>query len=391
MYSVNYLIHATIKKGNFRIDEMRTPESPARGAAHIYTPARRTCPALSARAMRYYAVRRGRQTGIFVSWSVCEPLVNGYPGARYKIFTAREHAEAFVASTSPPRSRSLESAGAACASGPQALSKLATHRQSTAAAVAALPSGSLLLYTDGGCTGNTAVSSRVQPSGWGVVVLEKVADRPDSDQELRQLAELHGPVELNRSSPWFLGAEVASNNTGELSGIAHALIWLRDEGGHAPAAIIYDSDYAAKITQGIYTAHKNRPLAAACRRLCAAERQRRSGGITFVHVKGHSNDRWNDRADALVQLGKLGQRASGLGVLGPSLSPRSLKRDRRETSDAVRGDARIDRHPRSLGPSLSPRSLKRDRRETSDAVRADARIDRHPRSNEATSNGMDER
>ena len=328
-----------------------------RGAAHIYTPARRTCPALSARAMRYYAVRRGRQTGIFVSWSVCEPLVNGYPGARYKTFTAREHAEAFVASTSPPRSRSLESAGAACASGP-ALSKLATHRQSTAAAVAALPSGSLLLYTDGGCTGNTAVSSRVQPSGWGVVVLEKVADRPDSDQELRQLAELHGPVELNRSSPWFLGAEVASNNTGELSGIAHALIWLRDEGGHAPAAIIYDSDYAAKITQGIYTAHKNRPLAAACRRLCAAERQRRSGGITFVHVKGHSNDRWNDRADALVQLGKLGQRASGLGVLGPSLSPRSLKRDRRETSDADR---------------------------------ADARIDRHPRSNEATSNGMDER
>jgi ribonuclease HI len=293
----------------------------------------RPCP------MRYYAVRRGRQTGIFVSWSVCEPLVNGFPGARYRSFATREHAEAFVASASSPLpSRSLESAGAARASGPS-FSKLATHRQSTASALAVLPRGSLLLYTDGGCTGNTAVASRVQPSGWGVVVLEKVADR--SDGELRQLAQLHGPVELNRSSPWFLGAEVASNNTGELSGIAHALIWLRDEGGQAPAAIVYDSDYAAKITQGIYKAHKNRPLATSCRRLCAAERQRRSGGVTFVHVKGHSNDRWNDKADALVQLGKLGQRASGLGVLGPSLSPRSLKRERRETSDAHRADGRM--------------------------------------------------
>jgi viroplasmin and RNaseH domain-containing protein len=286
---------------------------------------------------KYYAVRRGRQTGIFGSWSVCEPLVSGFPGARYKSFSAREHAEAFVAGVSPPRLSRRTSR--ARSPGP-ASSKLATQRQSTASALAEMPHGSLLLYTDGGCTGNVGVATTVHPAGWGVVVLEKRA-ASGGGEDLRQLTELHGPVELNRSSPWFLGAEVASNNTGELSGIAHALIWLRDDGGQVPAAIVYDSDYAAKITQGVYKAHKNREIAASCRRLCAAERQRRAGGVIFVHVKGHSNDKWNDRADAMVQIGKLGQRVSDLGVLGPSLSPRSLKRERRGDGDAQRTGRKV--------------------------------------------------
>lgn len=273
------------------------------------------------RPANYYAVRRGRQTGIFASWSACGPLVTGFPGARYKKFETRKHAEAFVAGISPPRLPRPASARTPVAT------KLVAQRQSTACALAKLPRGSLLLYTDGGCTGNQGVASTIQPAGWGVVVLknEREADSHEAGGK-RWLAELYGPVELCQSSPWFIGAEVASNNTGELSGIAHALIWLRDEGGQAAAAIVYDSDYAAKIAQGIYKAHKNRALAKSCRRLCTAERQRRAGGVTFIHVKGHSNDRWNDRADALVQLGKLGQRSSGLGVLGPALSPRSHKR-----------------------------------------------------------------
>jgi hypothetical protein len=40
--------------------------------------------------------------------------------------------------------------------------------------------------------------------------------------------EMWGNVELDATSPYFLGATVGSNNTGELIGIAQALIWLRD-------------------------------------------------------------------------------------------------------------------------------------------------------------------
>jgi ribonuclease HI len=289
---------------------------------------------------KLYAVRRGRQTGVFDSWTACEPLVSGFPGARFKSFTTREQAEAFVSGTSPLRRQQQQRAATASqavggggsgrgrgsrgAAGGSASQRAAQQRQTLAASLARLPAGSLLLFTDGGCTNNTAVASTVHPAGWGVVALEKRLT-PSGGKELLR-AELFGPVELDRLSPWFLGAEVASNNTGELSGIAHALLWLRDEGGHAAAAIVYDSDYAAKITQGTWQAKKNVAIAAACRRLCAAEQERRVGGVQFFHVKGHSNNEWNDRADALVQHGKLGLRSSNVAVLGPSLSPRRRKR-----------------------------------------------------------------
>ena len=50
---------------------------------------------------KLYAVRRGRQTGVFDSWTACEPLVSGFPGARFESFTTWEQVEAFVLGTSP--------------------------------------------------------------------------------------------------------------------------------------------------------------------------------------------------------------------------------------------------------------------------------------------------
>ena len=107
----------------------------------------------------------------------------------------REHAEAFVARVSPPRLS--RPASHASLPGP-ASSKRATQRQSTASALAEMPRGSLLLYTDGGCTGNLAVATTVQPAGWGVVVLEK-RDASGGGEEVRLLTELHTsrPVELS--------------------------------------------------------------------------------------------------------------------------------------------------------------------------------------------------
>ena len=80
------------------------------------------------------------------------------------------------------------------------------------------------------------------------------------------------------------------------------------------------------------TAHKNKDLAATCQRLCRNERARRSGGVAFVHVKGHSGDRWNDAADGLVQQGKLGSRSEGVAVLGPSSSPAAPWKTKRQAT-----------------------------------------------------------
>ncbi len=39
---------------------------------------------------KIYAVRRGRTTGLFLSWADCQQQVNGFPGARFKSFTGRD-------------------------------------------------------------------------------------------------------------------------------------------------------------------------------------------------------------------------------------------------------------------------------------------------------------
>jgi ribonuclease HI len=165
----------------------------------------------------------------------------------------------------------------------------------------------LALYTDGACKGNQNVTLQKCPAGWGLVI---VGGGGDSGCHLnasgRCVAELFGPVVLDASSPFFLGAELGSNNTGELSAICEALLWLLDhENSSRSAAIYYDSEYAAKITTGEYRAAKNKTLAAEAQSLLRCVRQKRA--VRFEHVKGHSKDKWNDAADRCANRGSSGE------------------------------------------------------------------------------------
>ena len=47
-------------------------------------------------AAKYYAVRKGKTTGIYRTWEACKELVDGYPGAQYKSFRTLEEAQAFL-------------------------------------------------------------------------------------------------------------------------------------------------------------------------------------------------------------------------------------------------------------------------------------------------------
>ena len=51
-------------------------------------------------AKKFYAVRTGRQTGIFTSWDDCRRQVTGFAGASFKGFETREEAEAFLSGDS---------------------------------------------------------------------------------------------------------------------------------------------------------------------------------------------------------------------------------------------------------------------------------------------------
>ena len=46
--------------------------------------------------MPYYAVARGRETGIFLSWDECNAQINGFSGAKYKKFDTKQEAKEFL-------------------------------------------------------------------------------------------------------------------------------------------------------------------------------------------------------------------------------------------------------------------------------------------------------
>lgn len=51
-------------------------------------------------AGKFYAVRKGKTPGVYLSWDACKRMVDGYPGAVYKSFKSRKEAEDFVAGVS---------------------------------------------------------------------------------------------------------------------------------------------------------------------------------------------------------------------------------------------------------------------------------------------------
>lgn len=47
-------------------------------------------------ADKYYAIREGRKTGIFTNWTEAKKYVTGYSNAKYKSFTSKQDAEAYM-------------------------------------------------------------------------------------------------------------------------------------------------------------------------------------------------------------------------------------------------------------------------------------------------------
>ncbi len=117
----------------------------------------------------------------------------------------------------------------------------------------------LTLYFDGSCQHNRDVTSDT-PAGWGLVVVRGDAGVGRGDGEV--IEEHSGRVITDSEEVGWLGAEVGSNNTAELTALAHTLRWLLTEGGGAAVTLRGDSKYALNIASGAWRAKANRELAA---------------------------------------------------------------------------------------------------------------------------------
>lgn len=161
--------------------------------------------------MKFYAVAKGRKTGIFTSWPQAEQQVRGFAGARYKSFKTREEALTFLENPVYQTASKKRTAGAR---------KTASEPEDEA-----YPGGTIVVYTDGGAIGNPG------PGGYGVVF-------GDGKQ-------LSG------------GFNLTTNNRMELLAVIKALEALQGES--SPVVLHSDSRYVINgITKGWATSWQKR-------------------------------------------------------------------------------------------------------------------------------------
>ena len=200
---------------------------------------------------KYYAVRKGKQTGIFDQWfgpNGAQVNVTGFPGAEFKSFPTRAEAEKYLRPTAEAHT-----------------------------AEEAIETKRTTVFTDGGAVGNPG------PGGYGVVILF-----PDG-----QRRELCG------------GYKWTTNNRMELMGCIAALEALP---GQEPIVLHSDSRYLVDaVNKGWVRAWQKRGWKKAngepalnidlWKRLLVLIDKR---SVTLKWVKGHAGNVWNERCDQLV-------------------------------------------------------------------------------------------
>lgn len=200
-------------------------------------------------AKKVYAVRKGRATGIFETWAECQRQVTGFSGAEFKSFSSWEEAENFM-------------------SGQTAFSGKAQE----GVFVQEAQNGAAVAYVDG------SFDTLTQRFSYGMVFL----------WEGREL-------KFHQS---FCDEELAGmhNVAGEIKGAEAAMRYAVQE-GISGLVIYHDYEGIAKWCTGAWRTNREGTRAykayyeSICDRL----------DISFVKVKGHSNDKYNDMADALAK------------------------------------------------------------------------------------------
>lgn len=151
------------------------------------------------------------------------------------------------------------------------------------------------IYVDGSCLENQNVSKST-PAAWAVVIVIGDSGLGKGTGEIHE--EFFGKVVTDEDSENYLGAEVGSNNTAELTAIAEALRWLLIEGTERPVIIKTDSQYAGNLATGNWKAKANKKLVAKVQQLW--QEVSNLTELEWEHVRAHRGHRWNERADHLA-------------------------------------------------------------------------------------------
>ena len=228
-------------------------------------------------AKKYYAVRKGRKTGVFLTWAECQKQVTGFSGAEFKSFSTMEEARTFAGVNG-----GLETDGKlAIGTNSGINADLAVKGENGIANSGVKSAGSsapessisgVIAYVDGSYRSDTGEFS------YGMVILadgqEQCFCQKMTDKEL---AQMH-------------------NVAGEIKGSEAAMQYAVDH--HIPEIVIYhDYEGIAKWCTGAWKANKEGTKAYQAFYQNVSKKVK----IHFIKVKGHSNDKYNDMADQLAK------------------------------------------------------------------------------------------
>ena len=242
---------------------------------------------MSKNKKQYYAVRIGREPGIYRTWDECKAQVDGYTKAQYKGFGSLEEAEEYMGfvNTNKPDARKPSSAKPFNPPGEPKKERGTGYGEDETMALEMLETGDrlkhMVIYTDGACLGNPG------PGGYGVVLL-------------------HGKDRKEFSR----GFRLTTNNRMEMLACIVGLQTLKE-----PCAVtLYsDSQYVINsMTKGWANRWKknkwkrngedvpNADLWEKMLDLCDRHK------VKFNWVRGHSGNKENERCDQLARQAALG-------------------------------------------------------------------------------------
>ena len=236
-------------------------------------------------AKKYYAVRKGRKTGVFATWAECQKQVTGFSGAEFKSFGTMEEAKAFVGG---------ESAQAAPGNNGDAAGRQGDAIVGSEAFETRYAAGSNVSADCNGTAGNGVPG---QNSSEGVIAYVDGSYRSDTGEfsygmVILQDGEEHTFCQKMTDKELALMHNVA----GEIKGSEAAMQYAMDH--NIPEITIYhDYEGIAKWCTGAWKANKSGTQAYQAFYQAAVKKVK----IHFVKVKGHSNDKYNDMADQLAK------------------------------------------------------------------------------------------
>ena len=136
---------------------------------------------------------------------------------------------------------------------------------------------------------------------WAVAVLSANGFRSDEYYNDKYHGAIGGKVVADLDHPAFIGASIATNNTGEISSMIWALLFVISHSANSQVNhfynIHYDSDFSAGSVFKFYNIMSHPVLARiglALYHIC-----HNMNSIVLTHIKSHTNHPWNELADCI--------------------------------------------------------------------------------------------